>query len=318
MDWNSETLLSKAHLYAERANAEAIDSALFGLWMSLSMEFLARAALAQVHPVLLADPRDEGNIHYAFGINPKANPRSVQAKTVFARCSIFVPGFTDQMSAHCLILADRRNKELHTGNAAFEGHDNSAWLPQTYAVLEVLLAHLKTDFDAFLGTEYAQVAKSMLKDRTQHIKTEVHNAIAAASKKFAAFSGNDRASRITKGQELAATLAKQSALRQICKCPSCGFNAVIGGEALSRGPVKICEADATISREVRVLPNSLACPTCALKLEGYQQLLQAQLGNVFVQSEEEDPIAFFGIIPEEHVDIDQLVRNHFEPEYDNE
>jgi hypothetical protein len=114
MDWASEKLFAKAKLYGERAHEQRIDSPLFGMWMSLCLELLSRAALSKIHPVLLADPREEGNIHYSFGVNPKTNPRSIQAKTVFARCSIFVPDFTDQMAAQCLIIADRRNKELHT------------------------------------------------------------------------------------------------------------------------------------------------------------------------------------------------------------
>ena len=74
MDWSSDSLYSKAKLYAQRANDEPVDSALFGLWMSLSLELLARAALAQIHPALLADPKEPDNIQYAFGIIPKNVP----------------------------------------------------------------------------------------------------------------------------------------------------------------------------------------------------------------------------------------------------
>ncbi|MGB8277684.1 MAG: hypothetical protein WCF20_07115 [Methylovirgula sp.] len=318
MDWDSATLLSKAKLYGERAHEQPINSALFGFWMSLCLELLSRAALAKIHPVLLADPRDEGNIQYSFGIIPKSNPRSIQAKTVFARCSIFIAGFTDQMSAHCLIIADRRNKELHTGSAEFEGIDNSTWLPQTYEVFEVLLKHLEIDFASFFGDDQAKVALAMLKDRRQHIKSEVQKKVAEARRKFEALNGEEKATRAAKGQELVTAWVKRSALRQICKCPSCGFNAALSGESQSRGPVRVDEDKGIITREVRVLPNALHCPTCLLELSGYQELLQAQLGKVFVTSEEEDPIEFFGIIPEEHVDIDLLMRQYHEGEYDNE
>lgn len=71
MDWSSESLYNKARLYAQRAHDEPVESALFGFWMSLSLELLARASLAQIHPVLLADPKEQDNIHYAFGIIPK-------------------------------------------------------------------------------------------------------------------------------------------------------------------------------------------------------------------------------------------------------
>ncbi len=77
------------------------------------------------------------------------------------------------MSAHCLIMADRRNSELHSGAAAFENIDNSAWLPATYEVVEVLLKHVGVGFEDFLGEEQADVAIKMLKDRREHIKKEV-------------------------------------------------------------------------------------------------------------------------------------------------
>ena len=38
MDWSSESLYSKAKLYARRAHDEAVESAMFGFWMSLSLE----------------------------------------------------------------------------------------------------------------------------------------------------------------------------------------------------------------------------------------------------------------------------------------
>jgi hypothetical protein len=318
MDWSADTLKAKAKLYGQRAHEQQIESAQFGFWMSLCLELLARAALAKLHPVLLADPRDEGNIHYSFGIIPKGNVRSVQAKTVFARCSIFVPGYTDKMSAHCLILADRRNRELHTGVAAFEGHDASTWLPQTYEVMEVLLAYLDDDFTGLFGTEQARVAQMMLKDRRSQTKSEVQSKIAAARRAFETLNGQEKSERASKGQEVLVSWVAKSALRKATKCPSCGFNAALSGESQSRGPVQIDEAAATITREVRVLPHALTCPTCALKLDGYQELLEASLGQIFTTVEEEDPIEFFGIVPEEHVDVDDLVRRYHEGEYNNE
>lgn len=151
MDWGFDALYGKACTYVTRAHDEPVDSSLFGFWMSLALELLCRAALAKIHPVLLADPTNEGNIQYVFGINPKSNPKSVQAKTVFARCSVFIPGFTDKMSTHCLIMADRRNSELHSGAAAFENVDNSTWLPATLEVIEVLLKHMGVSIEDFLG-----------------------------------------------------------------------------------------------------------------------------------------------------------------------
>lgn len=318
VDWDSEMLMGKARRFGHLAHQQPIESALFGFWMSLCLELLARSGLAKIHPVLLADPREEGNIQYAFGVRPKTNVRSIQAKTVFARCSVFITGFTDQMSAHCLFVADRRNKELHTGAAAFENHDPSTWLPQTYEVMEILLEHLGHGFVSLIGDDNARVAVAMLKNRRGKIKSDVSQRVAAARREFDALSGEAKSSRASKGQATLLAWVAKSPLRKAAKCPACGFNAALAGESQNRGPVRVSEEEGTITRDVWVLPHTLACPVCSLKLDGYQELLAADRGQVFTTVEVEDPIEFFGIVPEDHVDVEEIVRQYHEGEYDNE
>jgi hypothetical protein len=318
VDWTSETLYEKAITYARRAHSEDIDSSLFAFWMTLALELLCRAGLAKIHPVLLADPTNEGNIQYAFGINPKTNPRSVQAKTVFARCSVFIAHFTDEMSAHCLIVADRRNSELHSGAAAFEGLANSSWLPASYEVFEVVLNHLGYSLSEFLGNEYASTAEEALKDRRNTIKKHVLDRVAAAKRLYDDLTGEQRVQRQDEGLIALKAWLKGNPLRKAYPCPACGLLAGITGESISRGPVRINDEEQTIQREVRVLPNALRCTFCHLKLDGFQEMLVAGRGDIYTVIEEEDPIGFFGIVPEEHVDIDELIREHFREGYMNE
>jgi hypothetical protein len=95
----------------------------------------------------------------------------------------------------------------------------------------------------------------------------------------------------------------------------------MSGETVGRSPARIDEDDGVIRREARVLPNMLMCPSCKLSLNGYQEMNEAGLGTIYTVSEEEDPIEFFGIIPEEHVDMDELIRAYgedMEAGYQNE
>lgn len=318
MDWSPESLYGKAKLYARRAHDEPAESALFGFWMSLALELLARAGLAHIHPALLADPKEPDNIQYAFGIIPKGVPKSIQAKAVFARCSVFIPEFTDKMSGHCLIMADRRNSELHSGAAAFEGIDNSRWLPSTYEVIQILLKHITRDFTDFLGDEHERIAEEVLRDRRDTIKKEVQEKLAKARKFYADATAEWKAVRPGQVLPVIEAWIRASHFHRQCKCPACNMTAAMGGENVGRSPVRIDEDSSTIRREVRVLPNVLLCPICKLQLKGFQELNEAGSGAVYTVEEEEDPIEFFGIVPEEHVDIDELVRNHFADEYQNE
>jgi hypothetical protein len=43
---------------------------------------------------------------------------------------------------------------------------------------------------------------------------------------------------------------------------------------------------------------------------------EAGLGAIYTIEEEEDPIEFFGIVPEEHVDVEALVKEHLADMYD--
>lgn len=316
MDWASEKLYGKARLYAQRAHSEDFASPLFGFWMSLSLELLARAALANIHPVLLADPTGEDNIHYVFGITPKKPPKSVAAKAVFARCAVHVAGFTDQMSVHCLIMADRRNAELHSGLAAFEGQDNSTWLPATYEVMDVLLKHLKSDFRDFLGKAHETAASRMLEDRNENRKKEILNRISSCRKHAEGLGAEALADKRLKAEQRINPAL--SGARKSCECPACRSTAIKTGEIVGRSPVRIDEDKATITRDVRILPNQFRCLVCDLRLHGYPEMKEAGLGAVYNLTEEEDPIEFFGIVPEEHVDIDQLIASRYEDDYHNE
>ena len=61
-DWSSDALWNKAKIYIERAFTGDRDNELFPFFAAIGLEFLARAALARVHPSLLADPQDGNNI----------------------------------------------------------------------------------------------------------------------------------------------------------------------------------------------------------------------------------------------------------------
>lgn len=285
--------------------------------MSLSLELLAHAAIAHIHAALLADPKEPDNIQYAFGIIPKGVPKSIQAKALFARCSVFINGFTDKMAAHCLIMADRRNSELHSGAASFEGIDNSAWLPATYEVVDDLLKHIGRDFRDFLGDDHDRFAAEMLRDRRDSIKKEVAEKIAAARRLFDE-TAEWRVENTEKALAAVENWVKANVLRRKCKCPACSSIAAVTGESLSRSPVRIDEGTVTIRREVRVLPNALICPFCKLKLSGYQEMNEAGLGAVYTVEEEEDPIEYFGIDPEECVDMEKLAREYLYEDYQNE
>jgi len=86
--WSADTLLAKAQLYIEQMDSTVADEWKYGLWSALTLELLARAALANISPVLLADPQNWRNIMHALGNAPTAkkfSPTSIGTKEVLVR-----------------------------------------------------------------------------------------------------------------------------------------------------------------------------------------------------------------------------------------
>ncbi|HWG37644.1 MAG TPA: hypothetical protein VN690_08005 [Terriglobales bacterium] len=320
MDWESEPLYNKSKVFARRAHEQSVNSSLFAFWMSLSLEALARATLSSVHPALLADPKEPDNIYYAFGVTPKGIPRSIPSKALYARCAVFITEFTPGMVTHCLDVANRRNSELHSGAAAFEGISNSAWLPMTYEVMDVLIKKLGRNFDDFLG-EYSPAAIETLKDRHDSLAKDVAKRLADAKERYLSFGGDERSKINEKAKADIPNLLKKSVHSKQSKCPACENDAVISGKPIGRSPVVLDKSETAILREIRVLPNRLQCPYCKLVLLNFQEVRQAGLGDIFTSVEAEDPISFFGIEPEDYVDVGDFMRRHAAglfDEYDNE
>ena len=66
-EWTTDSLWNKAKIYITRAFSGEREDDLFPFFASLGLEFLARSALAKIHPALLADPSDGASVMYAFG-----------------------------------------------------------------------------------------------------------------------------------------------------------------------------------------------------------------------------------------------------------
>ena len=131
--WSSDALLAKARLWSERmhaADANELDHALFS---AITLELLARAALAKISPVLLADEKNWKNAAFAIGLSIiKTPPVSIGIRDVISRLAEFDPDTTQEIQNFCATHFNKRNSELHSGELAFDGYGSSVWLPKFY------------------------------------------------------------------------------------------------------------------------------------------------------------------------------------------
>lgn len=164
--FDPQALYTKALRYIQNMDDYDSDEWEYALWSSLALEFLARAALANVSPALLAEADKNGsNLYFALGFTPfeeRFSPKSISISEVFKRLSAILPEFTKEHESFGVVHTGKRNAELHTGELAFEGVKGSTWQPRFYQTCQMLLTSMSIPLDEFLGEEEAEVARKLI------------------------------------------------------------------------------------------------------------------------------------------------------------
>lgn len=321
LKWTPEALYSKAVLFASYARAVGSDSPVFGLWSSLSIELLARAALAKIHPSLLADPRDHENILYGFGVPTQREPLSIPARTVFGRCRVLVGGFDEAAEVHCQLLTGIRNRELHTGEAAFESLTHNRWMADHYRAVTILTNHLGADLSDFYKPEAAEALQEILDNRTKEVEARAKQAVGNCRKWYQSLASTKQQELIEAARAAEGLMQEPYWVRQAC--PSCGNPGVLSGNAVENIQTHLA-GDELISR-YSILSNSFKCNVCQLNLSTHDEIFYAGLPATFEVTRTVDPLEHFGINPTDYLEIDEMSRilerqglHVVEPDYGNE
>jgi hypothetical protein len=285
--WSEEALFSKAVLYVQEMQKHPADNWQFGLWATLSIELLARAALSHVSPTLLANRRDWRNVHHALGhpaTSVKFLPSSTPSNEVLSMLNEIIPSFTNELFEACGKALVRRNAELHTGEDAFAGIGTSEWLPYFYISCKVLLEFMGKGLkDLFNDPKSAEALIASLQDTAAKA---VWGEIDSHTKLWAA-----------KGKEEQQTLESQAASWAIrmaghrTKCPACGCPALIRGS--SHGDVSSEIGEDVVVQKQSMLPSSFECVACKLRISGISKLSACGLGDAFTATRAFSPAEFF-------------------------
>lgn len=290
--FSREALWQKAKLYAHRAMNTPREDPTFGLWATLALEFLARSAVASVHPVLVADPQEPHHLLYAFGFRTDKAPKSIPAKAVFARCEAIIPNFTDAERKYAMNLVERRNAELHSGDPAFHGHASSEWLAEYFRVCEILLVFQGRALGHLLGSDEAKTARKLIKAEQSNVKGTVLGEIARRRAAFQALAPAER-KVLSHDSGLRARANTLRGLAQRIRCPACDSFGVEWGQRV-RTSEPVAEEDAVRVRTV-ALPTRFQCYACGLRLRTHGQVHFAGLGDQFSVDEYTEPTDFYGL-----------------------
>ena len=281
--WSEQEYWDKARLYIDRAQSARADEGLYPFWMALAMEFVARAALTKISPVLNADPNHLDSIYFALGVKDVGKPKSLPLHAVISRCVTLVDGFEKPHQGFCELLGLQRNEELHTGALTFEDLDLSSWLPKYYEVLDILCRHLDRDLHDLLGAEEAAVAREMLAQNAEGLEHSTKQRIAAYKEVFEEKDEAERehlanVARIqAQSGEIAADLAT------IVECPACPSSGLVTGREIRKSAPYL--EDDYLVEEITGLTEAFVCYACGLKLSSVSEIRWSGIAPNFTTEE---------------------------------
>jgi hypothetical protein len=286
--WSSKSLLAKAQRYSQEMLTHSRDDWHFGLASTFVLEFLARAALANISPALLADAKSWNNLYFSLGYTPKTPkfiPKSIDISEVFSRLRETLSEFTSEFEGFSAQHINRRNEELHTGSTPFDGL-NTSWLPRFYQTLDILLTSMNEDLSNLIGIKESEVARQMM----TAAKDESAKAVAKTISAHQTVWESKEAAEKTKLTRQASTWAtRQTGHRVIC--PACNNDALVVGEAISE-PIRRLDGDLIIESQ-EYLPVKFECIACQLKIAGLSQLNACNLGATYKSTSTYDAAEYY-------------------------
>lgn len=291
--FDSAALLAKAQRYCEVMLSHDRSEWQFAILSSMALELLARAALARVSPVLLADAEGKDNwdhIYYALGYTPKTpkfSPRSITMEQVRRRLRDIVPGFDKEADEFCSVHVGRRNAELHSGELPFEEVPTTEWLPQFYRCCDVLMRFLRLALSDLLGDTEAKLADQMIAAAADLAAKSVLGDIRAHQTVWE----RKEPSEQTKASAQASIWATRQ-IGHVVKCPACKSDALLVGDPVGN-PRKTIDGD-EITEVQMMLPTSFRCLACNLRIAGLARLGAASLGSTYNRTIRYDAAEHYG------------------------
>lgn|GEM_PF-528160 len=309
-DWDHDALLAKAQRYMEAMLEIPRDDWRFGLWSTLALELLARAALAKVSPTLLAEPGNWNNLFHALGHTPTAKkfiPKSITITDVLTRLREIHPQFDAELEGFCAVHIGKRNTELHSGETRFDDAKNSSWLPMFYRASAVLLETVGSDLTHFAGADEAKTAAKLMAAAADQTAKAVAGTISAYKKVWDA---REVAERKSLAEQAALWATKRVGHRVIC--PACGSTSLVTGEPFS-APQKTFKDDLIVEVQ-QYLPSKFECVACGMKISGLSHLSAAGVGDAYKQTRTYDPAEYYAP-PESDDEPDE--EQEYEPDFND-
>jgi len=302
MSWEREPLFTKARVYFEKAYDEDKEKSYFGLWCAMGLELLARSALSNISPTLLAEPdKEHQNLLHALNLGSlKTQRKSISTIQVLMLCQTLITDFTEVNFKVSSALINRRNEEVHSGTAAFEEYPTQQWIAGFYKCCKILCEFQGESLNSLFGDEIQKEADLILSDAAEEVVGKTKALIAAHKKVYENKSIESIEILKEDAQKTSDKLAQRGHHR--VQCPSCLCTATIIGEPYGKENIEHIEAQIIVKQSI--LPTKFQCLACELKLNGYYALSAAGIANYYTRRTKYTPEEYYDMInPNDHEKI---------------
>ncbi len=301
-----EGLLGKSRAYVQRAfrAKQAGDLDEYQLWLSLALELLGKAALANIHPSLVVDPNHYESLFAASGVILTADIKTIGASTLYKRLGHLSKYFDKNVKDFCDAISIRRNAELHSGEVPFHQMRLGAWEGKFWHASQIILGLLESTLEEWIGADRAKAPKQLVAEALEAAIEAAKLRMEQARQHFLALPKKEREEALKQSMTKHAyhyskLLTLVSDHEWEVQCPACSGRAFFAG--IDFGEIVLDTVAGAEGWEEEVEKTygaeEFRCPTCDLHLHSRQEIEAVSL----------EP---------DHIEI-EMRELAFEPEYGN-
>lgn len=295
--YDHEALWLKAKAFLNRAMDETDERSFDeqALWASLALELLAKAALARVSPLLIAEPSEDGtNLLIASGLmEGDAKFMSVRAKTLYSRCQKAFKPFDESEAGK---ITHARNEYLHGSAVGFTAIPAAAWWPRYWTLAVILVGALERLIEDLVGEDRTTIVERHLEQNQKNIEHRTEMLIERAKQRLAQWKSGTLPAKVAAEWSPGTSLTAGLRYSEPAACPACGGQGMIEGEDSVDVQVRyeqISEEDFEATLDVTAGAGYFSCGNCGLVLDNYQLVEQAGFDATFDTQGDESDIDYY-------------------------
>lgn len=291
---SSDALMGKSQVYIGRALAAKSAGSMgeYQLWASLAIELVGKAALAKIHPCLVADPNSSPSLFAAAGRSVGTDIKTIIAKTLFERLAHVSKRFDEKTKDFCTNMSQKRNAELHSGEAPFEGVVAASWEGRYWHTVEIILEAGDASLESWLGVDKAKAPKALLAEYTHAIEQAAKIRVETAASAFVARPKKEREEAHARAGAIDVWNMRRSFRQHAddvwqAECPACKSRSFLAGIKYDEEVSEDDNDDDPYEElvDVSYVAEEFLCPSCNLHLESRDAIAAAGLDVDHVETE---------------------------------